>query len=233
MTANHILSELESVRNTEKALFLKRFFKTGKGQYGEGDIFLGIVVPVVRLIAKANRQTPLTELDTLIRNSYHEARLCALIIAVQRFKKATEEEKADLHHFYLSHTDYINNWDLVDLSCPTVIGEYLLEKDRTLLYQMAQKQHLCEQRIAIVSTHAFIRQNDFTDTFALCKLLMNHRHDLIHKACGWMLREIGKRKRPLLTDFLENYAVRLPRTTLRYAIEHYPENERQHFLKRK
>ncbi|MDR2621773.1 MAG: DNA alkylation repair protein [Dysgonamonadaceae bacterium] len=228
-----ILDELLSVANPEKAQFLQKFFKTGPGQYAEGDVFLGIVVPLTRSIAKAFRQTPLPELHKLQTNQYHEARLCALLILTERCKKADEKEREDLYHFYLQHTDYINNWDLVDLSCPRIVGEYLLNKDRSILYHLAGNPHLWEQRIAIVSTLTFIRKGEFRDTFALAEKLIHHPHDLIHKASGWMLRETGKKNREALTDFLENYAILLPRTTLRYAIEHYPEDQRQYFLKKK
>jgi 3-methyladenine DNA glycosylase AlkD len=233
MTAKIILDELYAVANPEKAQFLQRFFKTGPGQYAEGDAFLGIVVPVTRSIAKAYRQTSLPELHKLLISKFHEARLCALLIITERCKKVTGKEREDLYHFYLQHTDYINNWDLVDLSCPEVVGEYLLDKDRMILYQLAGNQHLWEQRIAVISTLALIRKGEFSDTFALVEKLMDHPHDLIHKASGWMLRETGKRNRKVLTDFLENHATQLPRTTLRYAIEHYPEDQRQYFLKKK
>jgi 3-methyladenine DNA glycosylase AlkD len=233
MTARHILDELQSVADGVRAQHLQRFFKTGPGQYGEGDVFLGIVVPVTRHIAGANRETPLEELDILIKNKYHEARLCALLIVTERCRTTTGKERDELYGFYLKHTDYVNSWDLVDLSCPTVVGEYLIDKERTGLYKMTEKSHLWEQRIAIVSTLAFIRRHDFDDTFALSKQLIHHPHDLIHKATGWMLREVGKRNREALSTFLETHATRLPRTALRYAIEHYPENERQYFLKKK
>jgi 3-methyladenine DNA glycosylase AlkD len=233
MTAQHILNELLSVADEAKARHLQRFFKTGAGQYGEGDVFLGIVVPTTRLIARANRQTPLEELDILIKSKYHEARLCTLLIITEQCKKTAGKEQDELYQFYMQHTNFINNWDLVDLSCPVTVGEYLVNKERTILYEMAEKQHLWEQRIAMVSTHAFIKRNDFDDTFALSEKLITHPHDLIHKASGWMLREVGKRDRRALTAFLEKNATRLPRTALRYAIEHYPETERQYFLKRK
>lgn len=233
MNAKEIITELQSVADSEKANHLQRFFKTKPGQYGEGDLFLGITVPIIRDIAKANKQTPVSELQKLLRNKYHEIRLCALLITVEQYKKAGEEVKKELFDFYLKHTDYINNWDLVDLSCPEIVGGYLLNKERSILYQLAENHHLWEQRIAIVSTQKFIRNNDFGDTFELTKKLINHSHDLIHKAMGWMLREVGKRDRETLTDFLEEYTTQLPRTTLRYAIEHYPESQRQHFLKKK
>lgn len=233
MTATFILDELLSVANPEKAALLQRFFKTGPGQYAEGDVFLGLVVPLTRSIAKANKTTPLEELQKLIESPYHEARLCALLIVTERFKKAPLEEQQKLYDFYLANTSRINNWDLVDLTCPHVVGAYLLEKDRSPLYALARSNQLWEQRIAIVSTVAFIRRREYDDTLALAEYFLNHPHDLIHKAVGWMLREVGKKDRDTLTAFLERQAVRLPRTTLRYAIEHYPEDQRRYFLTKK
>ena len=207
MTAEFVLSELQSVGSPEKAAHLSRFFKTGPGQYGEGDRFLGVVVPQTRSIAKANKAMPLDELQRLLDSPWHEARLCALLVLVYRFqdKKTPEAEREKMYRFYLKNTRRCNNWDLVDLSCRDIVGEYL----------------------------AFIRRSDFTDTLALAERLMTHKHDLMHKAVGWMLREVGKRDRDTLTDFLERYATQLPRTALRYAIEHYPEDRRQYFLKMK
>lgn len=233
MTAAFVLSELLSMANPEKALFLQRFFKTGPGQYAEGDVFLGLVVPLTRSIAKVNKQTPLAELQKLIGSEYHEARLCALLIVMEQFKKASEAERSKLFDFYLANTRYINNWDLVDVTCPHVVGAYLLDKDRSVLYDMAESSDLWEQRIAMVSTVSFIRNREFDDTLALAEILMTHKHDLMHKAIGWMLREVGKKSRQALTDFLELYATQLPRTALRYAIEHYPEDQRQYFLKKR
>jgi len=233
MNEDFILSELFSVGTPEKAAHLQKFFKTGPGQYGEGDVFIGVVVPHTRGIAKANLQTPLAEIRKLLKSKYHEARLCALLILTERFKKAPEKERKEIFTFYLKNATCVNNWDLVDLSCPTVVGEYLLDKNRDILYKLAESECLWEQRISIVSTYAFIRENDFYDTLELSKKLFTHKHDLMHKAVGWMLREAGKRDRKTLTDFLEEYATKMPRTTLRYAIEHYPEPERQYFLKMK
>jgi 3-methyladenine DNA glycosylase AlkD len=230
MNADFIINELRSVGTPEKAVILQRFFKTGKGQYGEGDVFLGIVVPHTRSIAKANLRTPMEEIARLLQSKYHEARMCALFILTEQVKKAAESEKEAIFNFYIQNTSYINNWDLVDLTAPKIAGEYLLDKERTLLYRLVESANLWEQRIAIISTLAFIRKNDFSDTFALSKRLLGHKHNLMHKAVGWMLREVGKRDRKALTDFLEEYATRLPRTALRYAIEHYPEPERQYFL---
>jgi 3-methyladenine DNA glycosylase AlkD len=230
MTADFILNELHSVANAEKASFLQRFFKCGPGEYAEGDVFLGIVIPIVRSIAKANRATPLEELQILITSKYHEARLCALLIAGDQFRKTSEKERARLYNFYMEHTRYANNWDLVDVTYPHVVGVYLLDKDRSILYEMARSKSLWEQRIAIVSTIIFIRNYEFIDTLALAEILLSHKHDLIHKAVGWMLREVGKRNRETLTSFIERNCAKMSRTTLRYAIEHYPESERQYFL---
>lgn len=235
-TASFIIDELQSVASTEKAAHLSRFFKTGPGEYGEGDRFLGIPVPLTRNIAKANIDTPLEELQILLHSPWHEARLCTLLILVERFKKkkTTDEERCNIYQFYLKNTRHCNNWDLVDLSCPTIVGGYLLHQpDRSLLYRLAESDNRWEQRIAIVSTIALIRHDQFDDTLALSRKLMNHKHDLMHKAVGWMLREIGKRNRDVLSEFLDEYATRLPRTALRYAIEHYPEEERQAFLRKK
>ena len=175
----------------------------------------------------------MTEICTLLASKYHEARLCALLILTERFKKASAGERREIHDCYLKNTSRINNWDLVDITCPTVVGEYLADKNRDLLYRLAGSDCLWEQRIAIVSTLAFIRKGDFTDTLELSKKLLHHPHDLIHKAVGWMLRETGKRDRNILSGFLETCAAEMPRTALRYAIEHYPEPERHYFLKKK
>ena len=235
MTAAFVLSELQSIGSLEKAVHLSRFFKTGPGQYGEGDRFLGVMVPYSRAIAKANKAMPLEEVQLLLESPWHEARLCALLILVYRFKerKITEEEREQIYSFYIKNARRCNNWDLVDLSCRDIVGEYLVDKDRSILYRLADSENLWEQRIAIVATWAFIRRLDFNDTLALAERLMAHKHDLMHKAVGWMLREVGKKDRETLTNFLERNATQLPRTTLRYAIEHYPESQRQYFLKMK
>jgi 3-methyladenine DNA glycosylase AlkD len=230
MKASFILNELLSVADPDKAAFLSRFFKCGPGQYAEGDVFLGIKVPVVRNVAKHNFDTSLTELQELLKSKYHEARLCAFVIAAMQFKKAAEEQRSRIYSFFLSNTQYANNWDLVDVTYPHVVGEYLLDKDRTVLYEFADSNNLWKQRIAIVSTVAFIRKHDFFDTLALSEKLLSHKHDLIHKAVGWMLREVGTRDRDTLSAFIEQNSNKMSRTTLRYAIEHYPEDMRQYFL---
>ena len=233
MTAAFVFEELKLMADPEKAVHLQRFFKTGPGEYAEGDLFLGVVNPLTRSIAKANKSLPISELQILVKNKYHEARLCALVIATERYKKAKPAEKKELYDFFIKNTRYIDNWDLVDVTCPHVIGAYLLDKDRSILYEFAKSKNLWKQRIAIISSGTFVRNRDFTDTIALAEILMDHKHDLMHKAVGWMLREIGKRDKETLSEFLEKYATKMPRTALRYAIEHYPEPERQYFLKKK
>ena len=228
-----IQQELEQYIDPVKREYLPNFFKTGKGQYGEGDKFLGIVVPNTRMVAKRHKDVPFEVMAELLQSEWHECRLCALLMLVERFKKCDEKGKKEIFDFYLSQTSRINNWDLVDLTCRDIVGEYLVDKDRSLLYRLAESENLWEQRISIVSTWAFIRRNDFGDTLELSERLIGHKHDLMHKAVGWMLREVGKKERQTLTDFLERNATRLPRTALRYAIEHYPEPERQYFLKKK
>ena len=210
---------------------LARFFKTGPGQYGEGDKFLGIKVPVTREVVKACwKQTEMADLETCIASEYHEVRLAALLTLVEIFKhkKARRRECVD---FYLSHTQYINNWDLVDLSCYPLLGEWLLDKDRTLLYDLARNgKTLWEQRIGIVSTMTLIRHGQLEDTFAIADILLHHPHDLIHKAVGWLLREAGKRDKLALEAYLAPRYKTMPRTMLRYAIEKFPENERKQYL---
>lgn len=233
-TSEQIIAALRQIGTPEKAAHLSKFFKTGKGEYGEGDCFLGIPVPETRRVAKAHVDTSFEDLHILLESPWHEVRLCALLILVERFKrkKTSEEEREEIYHFYLKHTKRCNNWDLVDLSCPTIVGGYLLNHtDRSTLYRLAEGPLLWEQRIAMVSTYTFIYNRQFDDAIRLAKHFMTHQHDLMHKAVGWMLREIGKRERPVLSAFLEEYASRLPRTALRYAIEHYPEEERKRYLK--
>ena len=214
---------------------LSRFFKTGPGQYGEGDKFLGIKVPVTRGVVKnVWRQTSFEDLEECIASEYHEVRLAALLALVEIFAHAKKYKELQQRciDFYLAHTDRINNWDLVDLSCYPLLGEWLLDKDRTLLYDLARSgKTLWEQRIGIVSTMTFIRHGQLDDTFAIADILMHHPHDLIHKAVGWLLREAGKRDKAALTDFLQSRFQTMPRTMLRYAIEKFPEEERITYLK--
>lgn len=235
MTALAILDELRAAGSSEKAAHLSRFFKTGPGEYGEGDCFLGVTVPVNRAIAKAHIETPIDEIQRLVESEWHEARLCGLLILYYRYKrrKTTDSEREEIVRFYLRNARHCDNWDLVDLTCRDILGEYLVNRDRSILYRMAGSDCLWERRIAIVSTWAFIHRDDFTDTLALAEQLLGDPHDLMRKAVGWMLREVGKRDRATLTAFLEKHAVDMPRTALRYAIEHYPEEERRYFMDKK
>ena len=233
MTAEQLIESMQALADKEKAQFLQRFFKTGKGQYAEGDIFLGIKVPETRQVAKAYRNLPFSEIKKVVANPVHELRLCGLLILVERFKKASETDKKDIFDFYLSNTQYINNWDLVDLSSYNIVGNYLLDKPRDILYRLAKSKNMWEQRIAIVSTWAFIRNKDLDDTLAISEMLLDHPHDLIHKAVGWMLRELSKRNEAAMLDFVEKHYNRLSRTTLRYAIERLPEDIRKNILQGK
>ena len=232
MTVKEIQRELESFSAPEKKERLPYFFKTGKGQYGEGDKFLGVVVPDTRTIAKKYKAIPFEEIKKLLENEYHECRLCALLILVERFKKARGEERKEIVDFYLSHTSRINNWDLVDLSARDIVGEYLLNKDRSDLYKLAESDLLWDQRIAVVATFAFIRRGDLDDIFALSEKLLKHKHDLMHKAIGWMLREAGKKDKDRLCLFLDHFHKEMPRTMLRYSIEKFTPEERTHYMKK-
>jgi len=230
MTANSLIDSLQMLADKEKAAFLQRFFKTGKGQYAEGDIFWGIRVPETRQIAKAYRNLSLPEIEKVVANPVHEVRLCGLLILVEQFKKASEAERTAIVDFYLSNTQYINNWDLVDLSSYNILGKYLLDKQRDILYRLAKSKNMWEQRIAIVSTWAFIRHRELEDTLAISEMLLDHPHDLIHKAVGWMLRELSKRDESAMLHFIETHYNNMPRTALRYAIEKLPEEARKNIL---
>lgn len=227
-----IQQELEAYIDSVKREYLPRFFKTGKGQYGEGDKFLGVVVPNTRQVAKQHKHEPFGVMATLLQSEWHECRLCALLMLVERFKKSDEKGKKEIYDFYLSQTGRINNWDLVDLSAPGIVGEYLKDKPRKDLYRLADSPLLWDQRIAVVSTYTLIKNGDFIDILALSERLLHHKHDLMQKAVGWMLREMGKRDKDLLVQFLEKYCRTMPRTMLRYAIEKFPEEERKEFMKR-
>ena len=230
--AADIQRELETYADPVKREYLPRFFKTGKGEYGEGDKFLGVVVPNTRTVAKQHKDAPFAVMAELLQSQWHECRLCALLMLVERFKKSSEKERKLIYDFYLSQTARINNLDLVDLSAPGIVGEYLKDKSRDDLYRLADGALLWEQRIAVVSTYTLIKNGDFTDILALSERLLHHPHDLMRKAVGWMLREMGKRDKDLLVQFLEKHSKVMPRTMLRYAIEKFPEEERKEFMKR-
>lgn len=227
-----LTKELNSLADKKKAVILQGFFKTGPGQYGEGDIFLGLTVPIQRQVAKKYLDLSFSDIQKLLNSSIHEYRLVGIIILVNIYKKADEKLKKDIFNFYLKNYKQINNWDLVDLSAPNIVGDYLLHKPRSILYKMAVSNHLWKKRIAIVSTFAFIRHNDLVDTFKIAKILLADDHDLIHKAAGWMLREAGKRDQKKLESFLNQYSGQMPRTMLRYAIERFEENLRRSYLKK-
>ena len=227
-----ITNRLQALSDAEKREIFPKFFKAGKGEYGEGDRFLGVTVPNIRAIAKLHKDISIEEIRELLQSEWHEVRLCALIIMVEKSKKKDEALRKELFNLYLSQTKRINNWDLVDLSCRFIIGEYLLDKSRDILYQLAQSSLLWDNRIAIVSTYAFIRKGQLEDTYALSDLMMHHPHDLMHKAIGWMLREAGKRDSERLYDYVMSHRADMPRTMLRYAIEKFSPKERAILMKR-
>ena len=225
----NLKQDLQKLANPKKAKILQQFFKTGKGEYGQGDIFLGITVPQQRKLVKKYSDLKLTGIQKLLRSKIHEHRLTALLILIEKYKK----NKNKIFNFYLKNTRYINNWDLVDLTAPKIVGNYLLNKDRKILYKLARSDNLWQKRIAIIATYEFIKNNQFKDTIKISQILSNDSRDLIHKAAGWMLREMGKRDEQKLIKFLEHHAHHMPRTMLRYSIEKFPEKKRKYFLNQK
>lgn len=216
--------------NKEKAELLSHYFKTGQGQYGEGDIFLGLVVPQQRALAKEFLFLSFCNLQKFLNSKYHEFRLIALLILVGKFNKASEVEKKKIVDFYLKNIKNINNWDLVDLSCYHIIGAYLFDKNRDVLYKLANSKHLWSKRVAIVSTFYFIKRDDLSDVFKLAKILLSDEHDLIHKAIGWMLREAGIRDQSKLEKFLLDNMKNINRTTWRYSIERFSLEKKKYFM---
>ena len=234
MYAKDLETELDGLADPKAAEHAARFFKTGEGQYGEGDKFLGLRVPVIRTVCKKYKALPLNEIEKLLESPIHEHRLASLIIMTEQAKKkAGEALKKQLYDLYLRRTDRINNWDLVDVSCPAVIGGYLLDKNRAPLYRLARSKNLWEKRIAMVSTLAFIRAGQLDDAFALAKVLLPDQHDLIHKAVGWMLRCAGDVDKPALLKFLDAHAHEMRRTALRYSLEHLTPEQKQHYMQMK
>lgn len=223
--------ELQELADEKQAEILQRFFKTGKGEYGEGDIFLGIRVPVQREVAKKYSGLSLPKIQELLKSEIHEYRLTGLIILSNKYKESKEEEKANIFNFYLKNTKNINNWDLVDVTAPGIVGHFLFDKKKNTLYDLARSEDLWERRIAIVSTFDFIKKQEFQDTLALSEILLDDKHDLIHKAVGWMLREVGKKDEAILEEFLKQHYKVMPRTMLRYAIEKFEEGKRKAYLK--
>ena len=226
---SRIIKELRAYSDDEKKAVLPRFFKTGKGEYGEGDRFLGVIVPNTRKVAKNHKDSPYIVIEMLLESEWHECRLCALLMLIEKYRKEPDEAV----HFYLTHTKGINNWDLVDLSAPYILGDYLKDKtDRNVMYALAGSSVMWERRIAVVSTLMLIRHGQFDDTIKLAESLIDSKHDLMQKSIGWMLREVGKRDKGLLVQFIEKHKHEMPRTMLRYAIEKFPEPERREFMRK-
>lgn len=221
--------EMNSLSSSIQAKNLSRFFKTGKGEYGEGDRFIGLSMPQVRSLAGRFRNMSISDLSGLVSSPIHEERMVALVIMTLRYP----QDKDRFYALYMRSRRYINNWDLVDVTCPRIVGEYLLDKPRDILYTLAKSRNLWERRMAIISTAQFIRNKDFSDTLQIAEVLLVDSHDLIHKAVGWMLREVGKKNKEKEEKFLRQHFRTMPRTMLRYAIEKFPEEERRKYLKKK
>lgn len=227
---NEIKTRLRKLENKERAEVSKRYFKTGPGEYGEGDIFLGIPVPELRKLAKTYRHLTLKDTTKLLQSPIHEERLLALLILIHIFSAGDESIKEQIFDLYLNNTRYINNWDLVDASAQYIVGTYLVHKNKKVLYRLAKSEDLWERRIAIMSTFHFIRQNVYSETLKIAEILIADREDLIHKAAGWMLREVGKRNLQFAEQFLKLHYKKMPRTMLRYAIEKFPQVRRRQYL---
>lgn len=233
MILKDLRKDLKKLANPKKAELLARFFKTGKGEYGEGDIFLGISVPNSRSIAHKYKDLSQEQIKELFQSKIHEERLIAILLLVHNFQKGDEEKKKEIYQFYLNHTQFINNWDLVDLSAPKIIGDFLLSRKKDILYKLAKSESLWERRIAIISTFQFIYYKHYEDTLKIAEILLYDKHDLIQKAVGWMLREVGKRcSQETEEKFLKKYYRQMPRTMLRYAIEKFPTKLRIDYLRR-
>lgn len=231
LTAAQVKKALRQNANPEKAAFFPRFFKAGPGEYAEGDKFLGVVVPDQRKIAREFRELPRDEVEKLLDDAIHECRLTAVLILVSQFERAKEEKtQKAIYDFYLKKIDRINNWDLVDSSAHKIVGPFLRDRSRKPLYQLARAKHLWKNRVAMISTFHYIRSGDLEDALAIAEILVPHSHDLIHKAVGWMLREIGKQEEPVMIAFLEKHHAQMARVAIRYAIEKLPEKKRKRIL---
>lgn len=231
MNLESIRGPLRKKSNKKRAEILQRFFKTGPGEYAEGDIFIGVVVPEIRKIAKEFKELDIKEAEELLESNIHEERMTALVILVDKFRRADDHVREKIFSVYLKNTKYINNWDLVDLTAPNITGAFLTDKNKGILYKMAKSKNLWERRIAIMSTFSFIKQNKYNDALGISQILLLDKEDLIHKAVGWMLREIGKRDMAVEEDFLKKYYKKMPRTMLRYSIERFPKSKRKKYLK--
>lgn len=233
MTAEAIREKLHAMADPAHAVNLQRFFKTGPGQYGEGDRFLGLRVPQLRKLVPVYRECPLGEIKKLLKSPFHEERLLALLLLVQRYQQSDEKEQERLYRLYLDSTRYINSWDLVDSSAGHIVGAWLYKRSRKPLYELVASSSVWDRRIAIIATFYFIKRGEFEDSLSLAEALLNDEHDLIHKAIGWMLREIGKSDLAVEEGFLQQHYNNMPRTMLRYAIERFPESRRLAYLKGK
>jgi 3-methyladenine DNA glycosylase AlkD len=229
-TRTRLEKQLKAAANPERAVFSVRYFKTGKGEYGEGDIFLGIAVPVWRKIALQHRNLALTDVQRLLESRIHEHRAAALEILAAQYKRADEKLRRRIVKFYLSNTRYINNWDLVDGSCRPILGEHLKTHSRAVLDKLCRSRSLWERRIAVISTMSLIWVGELDDAYRISEALIEDKHDLMHKAVGWVLREAGRKDRGRLLAFLKTHYARIPRTALRYAIEHFPPHQRKKLL---
>ena len=231
LKAQEVQKRLQKLANAEHAAVSQRFFKTGPGEYGEGDIFIGVRVPVLRKLAGECQNLPVSQCKILLRSPIHEERLLAILILIRIFQKGRDEVKKSIYELYLKSTEFINNWDLVDTSAEHIVGAYLTDRSKRPLYRLARSNNLWQRRIAIMATFRFIKGHEFSETLRISEMLIEDRHDLIHKAIGWMLREIGKRDLKTEETFLKAHYKKMPRTMLRYAIEKFPENKRQRYLK--
>ena len=234
MSAAIVIKELKKFSSKDKAKVLQGFFKTKKGEYGEGDVFIGITVPNQRKVAKNHKDLKRKDIKLLLESKIHEHRLTGLLILLDQYKKGSEKDQKSIYSFYLKNTKYINNWDLVDLTAPNIIGKYLLNKPRDILYKLAESKSLWERRISMLACFTFIRNQEIKDTLKIAQILLKDEHDLIHKAVGWMLRELGKRvDQGIEEKFLKKYYKIMPRTMLRYAIERFEEFRRKKYLTNK
>ena len=228
---SQLIKELQTLANPEQAEISQKFFKTGEGEYGEGDVFVGIIAPEMRKIARRYPDLSLPKIQELLNSKINEYRWIALVILGGKYKKSCEENKGNIFNFYLKNIKRINNWNLVDISAPNIVGDFLSDKKKNILYELVRSENLWEKRIAIISTFAFIKKHEFDDALAISELLLNDKHDLIHKAVGWMLREVGKRNQEILEGFLKEHYKNMPRTMLRYAIERFDEEKRKKYLR--
>ena len=231
MTVQDIQNRLKKLGNKKHAAISQKFFKTGPGEYGEGDIFIGVRVPVLRELVKEYSDVSVEDAALLLHSQVHEERLLALLLLVRLFSISDEAIRSIIYGKYLKNTEFVNNWDLVDSSAEHIVGAYLMNRDKAVLYRLAESENLWERRISIMSTFHFIKRHDFSETLKISKMLLFDREDLIHKATGWMLREIGKRRPQTEESFLKAHYKEMPRTMLRYAIEKFPEQKRQRYLR--